>query len=210
MVAPEVPDSPDFPGLSMEVRGTRGQFASHQVLEGSRATGRAVLDGLSRSSVVHFACNAKADPRRPLDGSVVLAGGHLLTLEDCRRQVVSGLRLVVLSSCETIGAGQDPVAATLSLPLALSGLGVPGVVGSLWGVPDIGATVLVTRFYQLWRDEGREPAEALRRAQQWVRDTTEEEQRAAFPDITWPWPPQPPSRHQSHPAVWAAYTYAGV
>jgi CHAT domain-containing protein len=73
--------------------------------------------------------------------------------------------------------------------------------------------ILLTRFYDLWRKEGLEPAVALRQAQHWVRDTTSQQKAKYFqatnPDIF-----QSlillPSDHFAHPFHWAAFSYVGV
>ena len=54
-------------------------------------------------------------------------------------------------------------------------LGFAGVVASLWSVYDISASLLMARFYELWRKDGLSPAVALRRAQIWLRDLTNRE-----------------------------------
>jgi hypothetical protein len=40
--------------------------------------------------------------------------------------------------------------------------------------------MLLARFYELWRKERMDPTEALRQAQQWVRDTTNGQKRDHF------------------------------
>jgi len=61
---------------------------------------------------------------------------------------------------------------------------VSGVVGALWSVNDLSTALLMVRFYELhWQGdagngEGPLPPErALRRAQCWLRDVTNEELR---------------------------------
>jgi CHAT domain-containing protein len=58
--------------------------------------------------------------------------------------------------------------------------GVAGVVASLWAVNDLGTAMLMERFYRLWRAEGLAPAIALRDAQLWLRDTTNQEKADYF------------------------------
>jgi CHAT domain-containing protein len=78
---------------------------------------------------------------------------------------------------------------------------------------------VMVRFYEVWRGTGCEPAEALRQAQQWVRDTPNEVKRLHFPDV-----PElagqhvPPegrplwagTREYASPAEWAGFTLTGV
>jgi CHAT domain-containing protein len=41
----------------------------------------------------------------------------------------------------------------------------------------------MARFYELWRSDGLDPPEALRRAQQWVRDAPNGAKRDRYPDV---------------------------
>jgi CHAT domain-containing protein len=88
--------------------------------------------------------------------------------------------------------------------------------------------MLMARFYDLWRKEGLELPEALRQAQQWVRDTTNGEKVAYFEnflpafsttkmataaaDALWHYLilENPDGRDFTHPFYWAAFTYTGV
>ena len=49
-------------------------------------------------------------------------------------------------------------------------VGFAGVVGSLWPVDDQSTSELMIHFYMKWRKEKHSPSEALREAQQWLRD----------------------------------------
>jgi CHAT domain-containing protein len=55
---------------------------------------------------------------------------------------------------------------------------------SQWLVPDLSTMMLMTRFYELWTAEQREPAEALREAQQWTRDATNGELAQRFTAVS--------------------------
>jgi CHAT domain-containing protein len=46
------------------------------------------------------------------------------------------------------------------------------VIATLWNVNDLASSLLMRRFYVELLGEGRPPAEALRRAQLWLRDAT--------------------------------------
>ena len=68
----------------------------------------------------------------------------------------------------------------LSLPSGFLQAGAEGVIGSLWRVADVSTMMLMSRFYDFWLDEGMEPHQALRAAQQWVRDSTNGEKALHF------------------------------
>ena len=75
--------------------------------------------------------------------------------------------------------------------------------------------LLVRRFYQGWRDEERSPGAALRQAQAWLRDASNGDLHARFPDL-----PAPQSarayaiwaaaRPYAHPYHWASFAHVGV
>ena len=91
--------------------------------------------------------------------------------------------------------------------------GVAGVAASLWSVSDISTMMLMARFYELWRHEGLKPPEALRQAQQWVRDTTSQQKAKYFqnsnPELFRALILLAPD-YFSYPFYWAAFSYIGV
>src|SRR5262249_22259704 len=99
---------------------------------------------------------------------------------------------------------------------------------------DLSTAMLMAHFYQLWRVDKQAPADALRRAQIWLRDTTNGEKKAYYqqflPEFA---PDQQPmvglpaavadvfykrmfalkrnDQHCfAHPLYWAAFQYIGV
>lgn len=143
------------------------------LLGGPPATLKAVLKTLvrGRANVLHFAAHGKAGAKDPLDAGLTMAHGKL-TLRQILRLRLEHVRLAVLSACETGIPGAELPDEIVSLPTGLLQAGVAGVVGSLWAVDDRSTTVLMRRFYELWRGKAAlEPAEALRQAQLWMRQT---------------------------------------
>lgn len=104
------------------------------------------------------------------------------------------------------------------------------VQGKPRSVRDESTMVLMCRFYDLWRDEGLPPSEALRNAQRWVRDTTNGEKVEYFKGSLQEFAGigtrmaadtadslyklfsirDPEARDLSHPFHWAAFCYVGV
>jgi CHAT domain-containing protein len=117
--------------------------------------------------VLHLACHAFADVRKPLQSRIELAGGalsarDLLELNPARPLE---LALVVLAGCTTQVSGVDYDEA-LSLSATFLAIGARTVVGSLWRVPAGWSTAaLMWLFHENVRRHGLAPAEALRRAQ---------------------------------------------
>jgi CHAT domain-containing protein len=217
---PRPSDTGPLPHAAGEVRAALAGFAHGCHLPGGRATRAAVVDALGAWPVLHFACHGLADPDRPLDSCLLLGGGERLTLRDLLgRDGPLGARLAVLSACETALVGLELVDEVIGLPAGLLQAGTAGVVGSLWSVPDDSTKLLMVCFYRLWRGQGVEPAEALRQAQQWVRDTTNGAKRAALPDEPALAGPAGSAAARSlwegtlglaHPANWAAFAFTGA
>jgi CHAT domain-containing protein len=155
-----------------------------------------------------------------LDSALIMAGNTPLTLRDILSLRLPGARLAVLSACETAILDPTIMDEAISLPTGLVQAGVACVIGSLWQVPSIATAALLGRFYQLWRGNGLEPAQALRQAQQWTRDSTNGQKRAMLPQIAELAPPHGLSGHalrfwdearaHTHPLHWAAFTCVGA
>jgi CHAT domain-containing protein len=151
-----------------------------------------------------------------------------LTVQDFLDLRLAGARLATLSACETGIPGMTLPDEVVNLPAALLQAGVAGVVSSLWSVADLSTMLLMRRFYELWRGECADnPAAALQRAQQWIRDSTvadfkayfrtrmaQEGETARIAKALYTHPlfgfTEPEQRLFAHPYHWAAFTYVGV
>jgi tetratricopeptide (TPR) repeat protein len=171
-----------------EVDAAARHFPRALVLKRRDATRERVLAALGAHAVWHFACHGFA--ARDMRGSgMVLANGDVLTvrqileLDDIGRHV----RVAVFSACETAvidGAAPDEA---IGLPSAMLRAGAAATIGSLWSVAAGASTAtLFARFYELWREDGLDPSDALQEAQRWVRDATNAEAHARFPQIVKP------------------------
>lgn len=232
LFAIEEPDSvtaTPLPNSTDEIAAICKHFAQRATLGGLVATHQATLKSLPHYPVLHFSCHGQARFRQPLEGGLVLADDEILTLRDILSLRLQRARLAVLSACETGVPGTDLPDEVISLPTGLTQAGVAGVVGSLWSVSDLSTMVLMARFYELWRQKGLSPPEALQQAQRWVRDTPNGEKKTYLEQS------QPESqttedtsiyganaRHRrdllnhpeahgfEHPFHWAAFTYTGA
>jgi len=148
----------------------------------------------------------------------------LLTLRDLLDLKLDGIRLAILSACETGLAGTELADEAISLPTGLLQAGVAGVIGSLWSVAEFSTVLLLVKFYDNWRHHQQTPPEALRQAQQWLRDTTNGEKERYFIQQVIVTIPEnvagylktrmsllrPENRTYAHPYDWAAFQYVGV
>jgi CHAT domain-containing protein len=193
--------------------------ASHRLrLRKNRARREDVLAAMAEADVMHFACHGLVELLVPLESGLIMAGNARLTLADVEAQPLRA-KLAILSACETAMSGLRLVDEVVGLPAGLLQAGVGGVIGSLWSVNDLSTLVLIGRFYELLYDDRLEPAEALRQAQIWVRDSTNGDKAERFPDIADLHPPEAlgeaarafwlRTRAHKHPYHWAGFTYVG-
>jgi CHAT domain-containing protein len=213
----------DLQGASAEVRKVKTWFQLPQILCGDDVTRKAVLRDLPNVDIAHFACHGHAHVTRPLESALILANNEKLTVADMLG-ADARLRLAVLSACSTGLAGDDLPDELVSLSTGFLEAGAEAVIASLWQVPDASTRELMTRFYSLWLGSELHPAEALRRAQQKVRDSTlAEKERFAAAERALPfcsardvisvqntrdWADQ--ERPFADPRFWAAFAFMGV
>ena len=145
----------------------RGFEASRETLES--------LD-LSQYSILHFATHGVLDTKRPEHSgfflSMIDATGRpqdgFITMQDVYR-LRAPVDLVVLSACRT-GLGKDVRGEGLiGLTRGFMYAGASSVVASLWRVDDEATAELMKNFYTNMLVKGMRPAEALRSAQNALR-----------------------------------------
>ncbi|HXC71571.1 MAG TPA: CHAT domain-containing protein [Pyrinomonadaceae bacterium] len=145
----------------------RGFDASRQILE---------TTDLSKYAILHFATHGLLDPKNPeFSGfflSMVDATGRpqkgFITMQDVYR-LQAPVDLVVLSACRT-GLGKDVRGEGLiGLTRGFMYAGASSVVASLWKVDDEATANLMKHFYENMLQKGMRPAEALRAAQNTLR-----------------------------------------
>jgi len=196
-----------------------------------------VKEGLNKAWLAHLALHGIYDQQNPYRSRLILAGDstipeaeRTLTLEECLRGEISlnGLRLLVLSACETsIIDVRRAANEVVGLAAGFLQAGAAGVIASLWPVDDRATYFLMARFMQLYLDPARQawsPARCLAEAQRWLREEATKETLAAYdPTSQVPLSPLPSfSRAATHslsqqetalpyadPIYWAAFTVTG-
>jgi CHAT domain-containing protein len=174
-----------LPNVHAEVTAIARLFDEPVILAREKATREAVLQALPQADVVHLSCHGSNNWRSPLDSGLLMADdatgrSEILTVGDLLDLELAGGRLATLSACETGIAGTDLPDEVVVLSSALLQAGYGGVVASLWSVSDISTAMLMEHFYTGWRKGDLTPSDALRSAQQWLRDTTNEEKAEYF------------------------------
>lgn len=211
-----------LPSSSFETAKAVSTFpgqGNFKIWQHEAATAAAVLDALPDYSIVHFSCHGAANFRTPLDSGLLMAHNETLTLRDLLDRKFQGLRLAILSACETGIPGTDLPDEVVSLPTGLLQAGAAGVVSSLWSVADLSTMVLLSRFYDLWRPQepattSLDPPAALHQAQLWLRDSTGPQLapylQNSHPELATKLEQTHDKRPFAHPFYWAAFTYVGV
>lgn len=157
--------------------------AGGHVTVGQDATKDWALEALRSGQVLAASCHGEMQ-REYLRSRLVLADGGVLTLADAfdsRTVAAHGLRLLILSACQTaltdLRGAYDEVR---SLAAGWLQAGVGAAIATLWPVDDRAAYLLVARFAELWFPamETLPPARALAQAQEWLRTRTLAELRA--------------------------------
>ena len=154
---------------------------SSRVVSGFEAS-RKTLDSLdlSQYSILHFATHGLLDPKRPEHSGIFLSmidqKGHpqdgFITMQDVYR-LHAPVDLVVLSACRT-GLGKDVRGEGLiGLTRGFMYAGASSVVASLWRVDDEATSELMKQFYTNMLQKGMRPPEALRSAQNTLRQNPE-------------------------------------
>ncbi|NEZ66347.1 CHAT domain-containing protein [Leptolyngbyaceae cyanobacterium CCMR0082] len=187
-----------------------------------------VMSESPNHNVLHFSCHGYANFNSPLDSGLLMANNEILSLRDFFDINLQGVRLAILSACETGLPGMELPDEVISLPTGLLQAGVAGVMASLWAVSDLSTMMLLVYFYDGWQKKNLEPTQALRNAQQWVRDTPNGEKEAYFKGFIdelagsrIPYEAaselyqsvafsDPDANDVAHPFYWAAFTYVGI
>jgi hypothetical protein len=183
-----------------------------------QATLEAVKDAFDQHSVLFFFTHGFADFDHPMRSGLLTAGGGRLTLADILSLRSRRARLAALSACETgVSSDLENTDEVVSLPSGLMQSGVPGVVGSLWSVNEVSTAILMSIFFEEWRKNGLTPPQALRRAQQILRDARHDEEARQYfgrylmpQEIAQDFHVEMLIESFSHPFYWAAFTYTGL
>jgi CHAT domain-containing protein/tetratricopeptide (TPR) repeat protein len=160
---------------ALTVAALAGDPARARVHE--KATRTWLTESLRVGVMVSVSCHGRFDDNDFLDSGLLLADGETLTLADVLggQTDLAGLRLLVLSTCQSAIMDVRSVSNEVrSLAAGLLQAGAQAVVASLWPVDDRATYLLMVRFAQEWLPvlDKVSPAEALARAQRWLRTVT--------------------------------------
>jgi tetratricopeptide (TPR) repeat protein len=200
---------------------------SVQIAEGTDATSDFLRQHAGACSHLHLACHGKGEVTDASQALVSLAD-TTITAHEVAALPLRASRLVVLSACQTaVQQLNDIPDEALSVSTSFLAAGTACVIASLWSVDDAATAMLMVRMYEEMMVNGERPPEALRNAQLWLRDLSDEDElsfleqhpelrteslrrrEAGYP-VGGRASQQPETRPFAHPALWAAFVPSGV
>jgi CHAT domain-containing protein len=177
------PSLEDLPAAGAEVTAIAALYPGAHVLRGRTATRGALVTWLRACQVFHFAGHAVFNPLDPESSFLLLAPSNdrfpdgVFLARDLAQLRLPGLRLVVLSACNTLGPEASRTAGISGVAGVLLGAGATAVVGTLWRIDDHDAARLLPIFHRGFR-ETSDAAIALRSAQLALLDDTDSAYRS--------------------------------
>ena len=156
-------------GSEIEATEIAQLYADSELLLDAAATKRAVLTGLGRSDIVHFAGHAM-EGNSLGSGRLILAPdrealtGGVLRSDEILSSDLERTRLVVLAGCRTATGERSRFEGALGVTRPFLEAGVPMVVASLWDVDDSSSRAFFLEFHRRFLAEG-DAATSVRQAQ---------------------------------------------
>ncbi|MEO6525468.1 MAG: CHAT domain-containing protein [Gemmatimonadaceae bacterium] len=159
-------------GAAAEVRDLAERYPKARVIAGRAATASALIAALPHATLVHYAGHALFDDAHPERSELVLApsadtsvsGMDGLSAERVASLDLRGVRLVVLSACETVRSPDGRAGGFAGLAGAFAMAGAGGVLGATWRVDDQATRALMHAFHGAYAKSG-DASGALRAAQ---------------------------------------------
>jgi CHAT domain-containing protein len=163
-----------LPGVKGEIRVIRDLDIDVESLVLKDATTAAVLEGLRRHELVHFACHGNLEIGKPFDASFTLYGDERLKLLDIVHSRLPTAEFAFLSACHTAELTEDSIADEgLHLTAALQYCGFRSVVGTMWAMADTDGRDLARRVYRSMLT-GNEDEPCYLRSAEALRDAVRE------------------------------------
>ncbi|MBW4643102.1 MAG: CHAT domain-containing protein [Goleter apudmare HA4340-LM2] len=160
-----------LPGVRRELQHINQWLDSHQInylqLENNHAHKAAIIETLSKATLLHIACHGTFEANQPDRSGLVLISDSgaqsILSLRELCEIDLTKLRHATLSSCWSADHFILPRRWIISLPETLWRAGTASILGSLWEIDDQVAVSFMARFYHYLDKLPRD--QALRRTQ---------------------------------------------
>lgn len=170
----EFPTLADLPSAAREAEDVARYYASRSLLTGAAAKKSRIQMEMQRSEVIHFAVHSFFDQRSPMRSKLVLTKvaaavedrtSGVLEASEIYRMKLPATKLVVLSACQSGIEQYYGGEGMISLARPFLAASVPLVIVSFWPVDSDATAALMDKFHQHRKQDNFSSAEALRRAQ---------------------------------------------
>jgi CHAT domain-containing protein/lipoprotein NlpI len=190
----------DLPSAKREVEQISSYYDAPSPFTGVSARERSVREAMSQADVIHLATHYVTDERSPMASKLLLASEEngtfaskesdgVLQAWEIYAMSLKRTRLVVLAACQTGVERTYQGEGAISIARPFIKAGVPLIVASLWPVESRPTSDLMIIFHRYRKQGNLSTAEALRRAQ---RDMIESS-----------------SAMDRHPSHWASFILIG-
>jgi CHAT domain-containing protein len=217
-----------LPAAGPEVEEIAAMFADSSCAVGADADRDFLRQHLENATHLHLACHAHGGLFDSSETAIFLASGALpATALTALGEMAT--RLVVVSACQSaISEIAGLPEEALSIATVMLAAGSACAIASLWEVDDLATALLMTKLYEEMLISGHRPPEALRRAQLWLRNLSEEDESRFFerhpaleaefsrrastgevPGQRGSSPGHPGSGPYTHPEFWAPFIAVG-
>jgi CHAT domain-containing protein/tetratricopeptide (TPR) repeat protein len=204
----------DLIGAENEVENIAKMFPNSQKLVGETVTEDTVIKTLQASfDVIHFATHAVAEESNPLYSYLVLGKRgadqkpepfnrtvreidsvhDLLMTYEVFNLNLAKTQLITLSACRTACGRMFRGEGIVGMNRAFMKAGASTVISSFWKVEDKYAEIIMTSFYDQWKNKSITKAEALRNARLRLLSDIRNDRVIKYP----------------HPFLWAAFALTG-
>lgn len=137
---------PGLPGTLTESATVVSTLPDAQAYTAEKMTRQAVLNGLNRSGILHFATHGFYEKGEPLESGIVTSD-QAVTVADVLGQRMKAYS-VFLSACETAVGEETGADEIVGLQQSFQYAGSPSVIATLWQISDEATTQLVADFYR--------------------------------------------------------------
>ncbi|KAF9027249.1 hypothetical protein BDZ89DRAFT_987424 [Hymenopellis radicata] len=172
-----------LPHVSLEVKQIKDLASARgipvTVLGDNHATVASVSEALPAASIVHFALHGQQKVDGPMESSLLLDDGAILTISQLAEMNLSNAELVFLSACET-AMGCDKVSEeAIHIAAAMLFVGFRGAIATMWSISDEDGPEVARETYRYLLDVDMKAARALHESVQKLRA------RGDVPAIRW-------------------------
>jgi CHAT domain-containing protein len=160
-----------LPGVRRELPHINKWLDSHQIkylqLVNNDAHKAAIIETISKATLLHIACHGTFEPNQPDSSGLVLISDsgeqEILSVRELSEIDLTKLRHATLSSCWSADHFILPRRWIISLPETLWRSGTESILGCLWEIDDKVAVSFMAKFYNYLNNYPRD--QALRRTQ---------------------------------------------